>query len=254
MLKHCFAVLLVLLAGKICAQNNLIVLTEKGALFTLFVNDKQVNDSAQSVVESDQLFDDTCAIRMVFADKNISTFGGTVFLTEGGKTVSNCEFTYSLAETNGKRHLKFVSLIHLPVDSTKKRQSPEAKIKKEFEDVKKAEAEKNRLAENYPAPQNCPAVISDSALTLAIKKLRDNHIEINRLKDAKWFISNNCIDTKQLTQLMGAFDRQDSKLRIAEFAFPYLQDHRNFLEAKSALKYPDDQEELEKFYHKHIEK
>jgi hypothetical protein len=249
-----FAVLLIFAASRGAAQNTLIVLTEKGSLFTLFVNDKQINDSAQSLVEAEPLYDDSCPVKMVFADKNLSTFGATVFLTESGKPVKNCEFTYSLAEINGKRHFKFVSLIHVAPDSAKKSSSPEIRLKRAFDDVKKAEIEKNRLAENYPAPANCPQTINDSLLQMNIKKLRDNHIELNRIKDGKWFISNNCINTKQLITLMGAFDRQDNKLLIAKFAFPYLQDHRNFLDAKEALKFPSDQEQLEKFYHKNIEK
>jgi predicted HAD superfamily Cof-like phosphohydrolase len=253
-LKLIFTLLAGFVASCITAQNTLIVLTEKGSLFTLYVNDKQVNDSAQSVVEAGPLYDDSCGLKMIFADKNLSTFGTTVFLTVGGKTVKNCEFTYSLAEINGKRHFKFVSVIHVGSDSVKKTSTPEARIKKAFDDVRKAELEKNRLAENYPPPANCPQTISDSLLSLSTKKLRDNHIEINRLKDAKWFISNNCISTKQMIKMMDAFDRQDKKLEIAEFSFPYLQDHRNFLEAKEALKFPSDQEQLEKFYHKHIEK
>lgn len=254
MIKQCFTLLLILLVGKAAAQNNLIVLTEKGSKFQLFVNDSLVNDSAQSVVKAQKIYADTCSVKMIFADKQVPAFSSTVFLTVSGMPVSKREFTYSLAEEKGKKKLKFISVNYIHSDSTVKPQTPEKKIEKIFTDKEKREAEIDKLNEKYPPPANCPTAISDSALKANLKALKNEHIELNRMKDGKWFVSHHCLTVKQLVELMGVFDRQDSKVRIATFAFDYMIDHGTFLEVLEGVKYATEKEELKKFYDKKIEK
>ncbi|HXB41215.1 MAG TPA: DUF4476 domain-containing protein [Bacteroidia bacterium] len=254
MLKQYFAVLLTFSFGIAAAQNNLIVLTEKGSLFTLYVNDIKINDSIQSEVTAVKLFDDTCTVKIQFADKNISTFGAKIFLTVSGKTVSKREFTYSLSEEKGKRKLNFISVNYIQSDTTAKQQAPELKIKKIFTDLEKQRQEQNKLNEIYPPPFTCKNVISDSLLQAQLKLLRDEHFEISRMKDGKWFVSNYCINAKQLTLLLDVFDRRDSKVKIAEFAFDYIEDPHNFLETVKNVGYDTEKKELADFYHKRIEK
>ncbi len=253
MLKQYFALLLTLTFTSIKAQNNLIILTEKGSKFFLSVNEQAVNDSAQSQVKKAKVFDDTCSVKLVFTDGS-PEFKGTVFLTEAGKTVNNREFTYSLSEGKGKRELKFISMNLARVDTISKPQSPEKKIEAIFTEKEKKQIELDKLAEKYPPPGNCPVVISDSLLQANLKLLKDNHIDMNRQKDAKWFISHNCIDTKQLIKVMETFDRDDSRVKIAKFSFDYIQDHRNFMEVVDAVKFSTEKEELKKFFDKRIEK
>jgi len=254
MIKQCFTLLLILLLGKATAQNNLILLTERGSKFQLFVNDNLVNDSAQSVVKAQKIYEDTCSVKMIFADKQVPAFSSTVFLTVSGMPVSKREFTYSQVEEKGKKKLKFISVNYIHSDSTVKPQTPEKKIEKIFTDKEKREAEIDRLNEKYPPPANCPVAISDSVLKANLKILKDEHIELNRMKDGKWFVSHHCLTVKQLIDLMGIFDRQDSKVRIAQFAFDYMIDHGNFLGVLEGVKYATEKEELKKFYDKKIEK
>jgi len=254
MLKQCIAVLLTLLVGRAAAQNNLIVLTENGAFFTLFVNDAQVNDSAQSIVQARKLFDDSCALKMVFVNKNLPPFSTHVFLTVNGRAVAHKDFTYSLKTEKGKSTLNFISVNESRSDTTQKPQAPEKKINSIFIDLEKRKAEEDKLAERYPPPSNCKTVISDSMFAAQISILRTEHIERNRMKDAKWFVSHQCINTPQLAQLMGAFDTQGSKVKIAEFCYDYVEDKGNFLDVLDALKFTTEQEELKTFYQKQTEK
>lgn len=254
MLRQYFALLLTLLLARAGAQNNLIVLTEKGDLFWLFINDQPVNDSAQSVVTAKKIMDDSCTVKMAFANREKKNFTGTAFLTEAGKNVSKKEFTYSLTEDKEIRKLKFISVNSILSDTSVKSQSPEKKIESVFIDKEKREAQQDRLAEKYPAPQKCVAPITDTLLKTNLKLLRDNHIEMNRLKDGKWFVSHNCINAKQVVLLMGVFDRRDSKVKIAEFCFDYMENHRDFLQVLDGVPYEAEKEELKNFYNKHIEK
>ncbi len=254
MVQQYFALLLTLFAGSMTAQNNLIVLTEKGDLFTLFVNDTKINDSAQSVVNAKKIYEDTCRVRLEFADKNVPAYSGSLFLTVSGKPVTKREFTYSLVQEKAKRELKFISVNFIQSDTTTKPLPPEKKIEKIFIDNEKREAAADKFNEKYPPPSNCKATIPDSSLARGIQELKGEHIELNRLKDAKWFISHNCISTQQLMKVMDTFGLQTSKVKIAKFAFDYISDHRNFLETTEAVKFMAEKEELKSFFNKHIEK
>lgn len=254
MLKQCFVVLLTLtVLLKAGAQNNLVVLNPAGNKFILYVDDKKVNDSAQAQVKATAIFDDTCRIRMVFSNSAINTFSAKVFLTEAGKTVIKKEFTYSLEEENGKRRLRFVSVNFVQSD-TGKPQKPEVRINTIFTNLEKEKAEQDKLNEKYPSPSTCVDPVSDSLLERELSIFRENHIEMNRLKDAKWFVSHNCINTTQLCKLMDVFNRQDAKVKIAIFSYDYIEDHRNFLQTLEAVKYATEKEELKNFFNKKIEK
>jgi hypothetical protein len=254
MLKQCFALLLTLCCIRSAAQNDLILLTESGDLFTLFLNDERMNDSAQSIVLARGIYEDTCAVRLVFADPKAGTFAGKVLLREKGRPVKGREFTYSLAEEKCKRVLRFISVNDVASDTGRKNYPPEARIKKIFEQLEKQREAYNRANEIYPAPANCTSPSADSVLADGIKALRDNHIELNRQKDAKWLISHHCLDTKQMLKVMEAFDRQDSRLVIAKFSYDYLYNARDFLDLLQGLKYVSDKDELEKFFKKRVEK
>lgn len=254
MLKQCFALLLTLCCLYGRAQNDLIVLTESGAFFTLYLDDQRINDSAQSIVLARSVYHDTCTVKLVFADAKLSPFSDKIYLREKGKHVAGREFTYSLAEEKGKKRLRFISVNNILSDTGRKSYPPEEKIRAIFEQLARQRAAYQRANELYPEPANCTQAIADSTLARNLQLLRDNHIELKRLKNAKWFISNNCLTTKQLLGVLETFHQGDSKMAIAKFSYPYLYNSRDFLELLPAMQYAQDKEELEKFFHKRIEK
>ncbi len=245
---------LVSITAFVTAQNNLIVLSENGQKFLLFVDDKQINDSAQANVKVRKIYDDTCRIKVVFLDKSISDFSAKVFLIQNGKPISKRDFTYSISDKNGKRQLSFISVNDTHSDTTVKAQSPETKINSIFIALHKQKNEQDKLNEIYPPPSVCIKAISDSLLKINLQLLKDNHTELNRMKDAKWFVSHNCINALQLKMLLSVFDYRLSKVKIAEFSYDYIEDHRNFLQVIDAVEFITEKQELKKFYDKRIEK
>lgn len=254
MLKQCFALLLTLCCLHHRAQNDLIVLTESGAFFTLFVDDSRINDSAQSIVLARSVYHDTCTLKLVFADAKLAPFSGKIYLREKGRHVKGREFTYSLAEEKGKRSLRFISVNNILSDTSRKSYPPEEKIRAIFEQLARQRAEYQRANEIYPEPANCTQAISDSLFARNLQLLRDNHIELMRVKDAKWFISNNCLTTKQMLSVLENFNHAETRLALAKFSYGYLYNNRDFLELLPAMKYAQDKEELQKFFNKRIEK
>lgn len=118
MLKQCFTLFLTSFCIYVHAQNNLIVLSEKGKGFLLFVDGKPMNDSSQVLVKAEGLYNDTCNIKLLFADKKLPSFEGKAYLTIAGKSAIRKEFTYSLEEMKGKRNLRFISANDIISDTT----------------------------------------------------------------------------------------------------------------------------------------
>jgi hypothetical protein len=230
------------------AQNNLILISENGNPFYLYVNDQKINDSAQSIVKAFKITKDTCTVKMVYADKNKQGFSGKAYLLQSGLSCKNLEFTYALETIKGKNKLKFISTNVISEDTTGKQKQAGVRVRDFFILQQKEKDDKNRLIENYPLPAQCNAVVGDSVLNRQMKYLQDNHIELNRIKDAKWFISNNCLSIFQAGKILGLFDYEDSKAKLAEFGYDYFTDKENFLNLLTAVKYKTEKEELKKFY------
>lgn len=232
------------------SQNNLIVIDENGQRFFLFVNDKQVNDSAQSIVEAMKIYDDSCRIRAVFANKEIPDFTSQVYLLENDRPVHNRDFTYSISQKRDKMKLKYISVSNSESDTTARPQSPEKKIASIFLNKEKAQEMQDKINEKYPPPGPCSKTVSDSALKKQIKKFRDEHIELNRMKDIKWFISHHCIPPAQARRVLKVLDYERDKVRIAEFYYDYMPDKTKFPELYPALKFDSEVQELKTFYSK----
>jgi hypothetical protein len=234
------------LSGLLKAQNNLILLTESGEKFWLYVNEQKINDSAQSIVKATKIWDDTCRVKVVYADKNLIDFSANAYFLQYGRSCKNLEFTYSVEKIKGKYTLTFVSTNFIAADSTQKQLA--ARVKEFALSHKKEQDAKNKLAENYPPPAPCTKTISDSLLQVEINILKDVHIERYRIKDAKWLISNNCLSIVQTEKVLATFDYDDAKLILAKFGYDYIVDKENFLKLVNSLLHKTEKEELKTFY------
>ena len=250
MFARIFLVISFCTTGVLNAQNNLIILNENGEQFHLYVNDHKINDSAQSIVKAVKIIKDTCNIKVVYTDKKLADFNAKAYLLQYGNSCKNLEFTYTIETIKGKPTLKFISTNLISEDTTSKQKHASIRVSDFFTSHQKEKDDKNRLTENYPAPEKCLLTIGDSLLERQIKILQNNHIELNRAKDAKWFISNNCLNVSQAEKIFTLFDYEDSKLKLAEFGYDYFIDKENFMNILNSLKYKTEKEELKKFYSK----
>ena len=242
------------IGGVLEAQNNLVILSEKGDAFWLYVNELKINDSVQSIVKATAIYEDTCHVKVVYVDKKLSDFNGRVYLLQNGKSCKNIDFTYSVETVKKKKELRFISTNYTVSDISSPVEKPGEHIKKTLTLLQKQKDDSNRLAERYPTPVPCKNKTQDTLVTLQIKILKDNHIAFNRVKDAKWFISHACLSVSQAQKLLAVFDREDDKLEVAEFAYTYLYDSDNFIQLKQAFERSYQQEELNTFYQKKTSK
>lgn len=243
MLIRNFFIILFCTASILKAQNKLIIISENGEPFWLYINQEKVNDSALVIAKSGKVVEDSCSVIIKFTDKKIAEVNSSVVLLQNGKKCENLEFTYAIETTKKGRELKFIS-----IDSANKSTQASNHVKDFLLNFREEQNVKNKLTENYPAPITCTKTISDSLLERQIKTLQNNHIELNRVKDAKWFISNNCLSISQLEKVFTAFDYDDSKVQLAKFGYDYFIDKENFLNILTSIKYKSEKEELKTFY------
>jgi len=233
-------------SGLLKAQNNLILLTETGDSFWLYVNEQKINDSAQSIVKATKIWDDSCIIKVVYADKKLTDFSATAYFLQNNKSCKNLEFTYSVEKIKGKNELIYVSTNLIDTSNLLKQVA--ARVRDFAFLLKKEQDAKNKSAENYPAPTPCAKNISDSLLDVQITQLKSNHIERYRIKDAQWVISNNCLSVVQTEKILAAFDYDDAKLILAKFGYDYISDKENFMNLLNSLTHKTEREQFKTFY------
>lgn len=248
MLVRILLVISFCVSGLLKAQNNLVLLTESGEKFWLYINGQKINDSAQSIVKTTKILDDTCRLNLVYTNKNLSDFNAKAYFLQNGRSCKNLEFTYSVEKIKGKYTLSYVSTNVITTDSVLTTKQVAARVKNFAIEVKREQDAGNRKAENYPAPNTCTQPINDSLLQTEIKKLVDNHIELNRMKDGKWLISNSCLMVTQAGKILTAFEYDESRLKLAKFGFDYIIDKENFLNLLPLFRHKFEIEELKKFY------
>jgi hypothetical protein len=103
-------------------------------------------------------------------------------------------------------------------------------------------------------PPAQPAVVGDCATTMtattfesAKKNITSQSFEESKLKVAKQVIKSNCMNVKQVKQVLAMFSFEESKLDFAKFAYRYTTDKPNYFELNSAFSFSSSVDELNEF-------
>ncbi len=111
-----FAFLLAFMGIK--AQNNLVVFTENGERFFLVVNGIKQNIEAETNVKVTDLIQPQYKVKVVFADKAKGVVDQNIWLMNGGESVKNHEFVYSV-KVNKKAGYKIRFVSSVAINETK---------------------------------------------------------------------------------------------------------------------------------------
>lgn len=113
-MKRILVLFAVLFAASLAAQNNtLVVFSENGERFYLILNGLRQNEKPETNVKVNGLNNQNYKAKIIFEQKK-PDFNGTVYLMDGGNTVSNSEFTYALVNKKGKYKLRYNSMAPIP--------------------------------------------------------------------------------------------------------------------------------------------
>lgn len=94
------------------SQNNLVVFTENGEKFYLLVNGIKQNATPETNVKVTDLIHPQYKVKVMFDEKAKGVIDQTVYMMDGGETVKNHEFVYSVKMTKkGEYKIRPMSMV-----------------------------------------------------------------------------------------------------------------------------------------------
>lgn len=99
----------------------------------------------------------------------------------------------------------------------------------------------------YNGPIGCPWPMDQSTFGAAMGTIQKQSFEDSKLKIAQQVFSSNCLTTAQVTQIMGLFSFEDSKLEFAKFAYGRTYDLGNYFMVNNAFTFSSSVDELNEF-------
>jgi hypothetical protein len=99
----------------------------------------------------------------------------------------------------------------------------------------------------YTGAIGCPWPMDQSAFSGALATINGQSFEDNKLQIAQQVFTSNCMTTAQVSQIMGLFSFEDSKLEFAKFAYGRTYDLSNYFMVNNAFTFSSSVDELNSF-------
>jgi hypothetical protein len=100
----------------------------------------------------------------------------------------------------------------------------------------------------YNGPVGCELPsLNSGELGRALESIRSKSFSSTQLTVAKQVISNNCLRTSQVRQIISIFSFESDKLKLAKFAYPYTYDQGNYYRINDVFSFESSVEELAAF-------
>lgn len=99
----------------------------------------------------------------------------------------------------------------------------------------------------YTGAIGCPWPMDQNAFNGALATINGQSFEDNKLQIAQQVFTSNCMTTAQVSQIMGLFSFEDSKLEFAKFAYGRTYDLSNYFMVNNAFTFSSSVDELNAF-------
>lgn len=101
-----------------------------------------------------------------------------------------------------------------------------------------------------PAASGCYTAMNDGDFTSAKSSIKSKSFEDSKMTLAKQIISNNCLSTAQVKEIMQIFSFEDTKLDLAKYAYNKTIDPNNYFKLNDAFTFESSIEELDAYIQK----
>lgn len=101
-----------------------------------------------------------------------------------------------------------------------------------------------------PAASGCYTAMNDGDFTSAKSSIKSKSFEDSKMTLAKQIISNNCLSTAQVKEIMQMFSFEDTKLDLAKYAYNKTIDPNNYFKLNDAFTFESSIEELDAYIQK----
>lgn len=197
--------------------------SENGEKFYLYLNNELINRAPFEQVTTPNLSQKKYRIKVVFQDLTLNSFSGDIKPKEGRQTV----FLIS-----GSPHASSIEVY--------------------------SKGKKGNYDENYSPPPifddpsytgrlGCPYPINEAKFNEALEIIQKDEIQSSKMSLAKKVITDNCLSTRQLRDLLSSLDYESDKVELAKFAWPQVYDQENFFMLNDVFTYPNTIEDIERF-------
>jgi hypothetical protein len=99
----------------------------------------------------------------------------------------------------------------------------------------------------YNGPIGCPWPMDQGTFNNALNTINNQAFEENKLQVAQQVFTSNCMTSAQVTQILGLFSFEDSKLDFAKFAYGRTFDLGNYFMVNNAFTFSSSVDELNAF-------
>ncbi len=226
--------------------NNLVILSEKGKQFTLYVNDEKINPIPEAIVKAFNLGKGWQKIKIEFGEGKDSSLKDSVCIKAFEKNV-NKELTYKIVEelTNNKLKYKLVFVSESDFSGPKSPNVPDAPVEKVmvvdnnlYGNLYQAKDNKPIFFKNYnEETKQCEVKLTDDEIQFAINLFNKTTDMADKFMNVDISIERNCYSTEQLIKLLNLYEIEMEKLKMARKAYWHLTDRNNAANLSKSFKF-----------------
>ena len=214
------------LAGKASSQFSVIVFSEKGEKFTLYVNGSPVNEDPASRAEATRPGGPSFKVKVLFEDSSIPEISKSIFNTPG------YDVYYVVRKSDkGKYILEKTSseYVHHDDNSAVKEENADEELKEN------AEAPGSEAKPGAGAGKGCNDPMEPPNFYASREMISNAPFDGPKLTQAKSLSDKNCLTTSQIIDVIYLFSGESSRLNFAKYAYKHCWDPENYDDVKEVL-------------------
>jgi hypothetical protein len=242
-IRSLIIVFALLSAGKMVAQGtSLIIFSEKGEKFTLYVNGDQKNSSPAEHVRVDGLYGPTIKARVVFKDTQIPEISKTIFNKPGA------DIYYALRPgKKGAYTFEHATSDYIHKDEPVKEDAPAPPPSQSGTTKQDNPPDKKSSGSTKTSTGGCTGVMPEGDFQASVAMISNAPFEGQKTSQSKKLVEGHCLNCRQIVEVMYLVSYESSRLSIAKAAYIHCADPVNYESVKDALNTEKAKKELDQY-------
>lgn len=233
-------------------NNNLVIISETGNRFILYVNGEKINTEPQADVKAFRISEGWCKLKVEFEKGNI-VLSDSIHIKDFEKN-NHKEITYSIQQSEGKPgKLKFVSIGEPSGPETPK--VAEAPIDKGpvidntiYGNLYKANENKPVFYRNYnDSLKTCNVDLTDTDIKHLFNLVTKSNDIQNKFNYVEATVDKNCYTCAQLSKILSLLEVEMDKLKLAKRGYLHIKDKANASAVSEVFNFKSMKEDYQLF-------
>jgi len=248
MKKIFYTLILILIVNFVNSQtttSTVIIYSQTGENFQIYLNNILQNDTAKSNVTCNNLNLSVYSLKIQFEDIYVEAFTKTLYLNPASIS------TYVIKKkANGKYKLWPVSQTTAnPVvnNGTNLNLNNLGNILYTIEDIANSNNYSDNGFSNGNKPSGCSPNVDNYNFDNVKQSIASKTFEADKLSLAKQFAGSNCLKAIQVRDIMKLFAFEDSKIEFAKYAYHHTSDFTNYSIVYEAFTYSTSKDDINRY-------